>query len=123
LILTDTSVWSDHFGTPDASLMMLLDEELILGHHFVTGELAMSRFKNREITLVALADLPQSARAEDDEVVRFVTQNKLQGLGLSYIDVHLLVSALLTPGTLVWTRDKSLRNAAELLGVAAKHLR
>jgi hypothetical protein len=102
--------------------MLLLDEELILGHPFVTGELAMSRFRNREITLVSLADLPQAAKADEDEVVRFVTQNKLQGLGLSYIDVHLLVSALLTPGTLLWTRDKSLRHAAESLGVAAKHL-
>lgn len=83
----------------------------------------MARFKDREVVLLSLQDLRQAERAEDDEVVRFVTQNKLAGLGLSYIDAHLLVSVLLTPGTMLWTRDKSLRNAAESLGIAAKHLR
>ena len=103
--------------------MMLLDEDLVLGHPFVTGELAVARFKDRERLLFALQNLDQAVRAEDDDVVRFVTQNKLQGLGLSYIDAHLLFSVLHTPGTMLWTRDKSLRNAAESLGIAATHLR
>ena len=103
--------------------MMLLEEDLVLGHAFVTGELAMGLFKNREETLGALQDLPQAVRAADDEVLRFVSGNKLEGLGMGYVDAHLLVSALFSPGTMLWTRDKVLRKTAETFGVVAKHLR
>jgi len=43
----------------------------------------------------------------------------LFGTGISYIDAHLLAAAVLTPGTLIWTRDKQLLGAASKLGLAA----
>ncbi len=123
VILTDSSVWVDHFDSPDVSLYMLLEEELVLGHPLVTGELAMGSFLERESALLSLRELEQAVVAEHDEVTWFVTQNELHGLGLSFVDAHLLVSTMLTPGTLLWTRDKLLRNIAEKLGLHADHLR
>jgi len=38
------------------------------------------------------------------------------GLGLGYVDVHLLVSLALDPGTKLWTGDKALAAAASRLG-------
>lgn len=123
MILADTSVWVDHFDSDDADLQSLLDDELVLGHEFVTGELAMGSMRERESVLLSLRELEQAVTAEPDEVVWFVTQNQLHGLGLSYVDAHLLVSAMLTPGTLLWTRDRTLLQAAQRLGLCADHLR
>jgi hypothetical protein len=40
-------------------------------------------------------------------------------MGIGYIDAHLLAAVRLTPGTLLWTRDKRLLEVATKLGVAA----
>jgi len=39
------------------------------------------------------------------------------GQGLGYIDCHLLTSTALTPSTQLWTRDKSLKEAANFLNL------
>jgi len=123
MILVDTAVWVDHFRKPEDELMRLLDDEHVLSHPFVTGELAMGRFKDRESILLMIQDQPPTCIAEDEEVVRFVTQNNLHGLGLSYIDAHLLVAVQLTPGASIWTRDERLKKAAASLGISALQLR
>jgi predicted nucleic acid-binding protein len=69
--------------------------------------------------LGALASLPSVTVASDTEVLRFVEAAKLHGLGISYIDAHLLASARLTPGVTLWTRDKRLKAIAETLGLAS----
>jgi len=43
----------------------------------------------------------------------------LYSLGLGLTDAHVLASVFLNPSTLLWTRDKRLRKAAERLGVHA----
>jgi hypothetical protein len=48
-----------------------------------------------------------------------IASKGLFGLGIGYIDAHLLASVLLTPGALLWTRDKRLLAASAQLGVAA----
>jgi predicted nucleic acid-binding protein len=57
--------------------------------------------------------------ATELEVMRFIDQKGLFGLGIGYIDAHLLAAAMLTPGSLLWTRDKRLRAASARLGIAA----
>jgi hypothetical protein len=64
--------------------------------------------------------LPQIDTAMDDEVLRFVEVHKLFGIGIGYIDAHLLVSARLVPDTTIWTRDKRLESAAARLGLNEK---
>jgi predicted nucleic acid-binding protein len=42
------------------------------------------------------------------------------GLGIGFIDAHLLASCLIDHGTLLWTRDKRLAAVAQQLGVNYK---
>jgi hypothetical protein len=39
-------------------------------------------------------------------------------MGIGYVDAHLLASARLMVGTMLWTRDERLQLAAERLGLA-----
>lgn len=52
-----------------------------------------------------------ASRADDDEVIQFVEDHKLMGKGLGYIDIHLLMSSLLTRIPL-WTIDNRLHKAS-----------
>lgn len=58
-----------------------------------------------------------NAVAGDEEALHFIESNHLMGLGLDYIDVHLLASARLT-GIPLWTLDRPLQTAAMRLNVA-----
>jgi predicted nucleic acid-binding protein len=118
LILVDTSVWIDHFRRVDDRLAELLDRNQVLMHPFVTGELAMGNLRLRDVILQDLRDLPPAAIAAEDEVLRMIGQERLYGLGLGYVDAHLLASARLTPDALLWTRDRRLAVAAERLSLA-----
>ncbi len=70
--------------------------------------------KNRTEILALLKSLPPASRANDDEVLKFIEDRKLMGKGLGYIDIHLLMSSLLT-GTPLWTLDKRLHELATSL--------
>jgi predicted nucleic acid-binding protein len=117
MILVDTSVWVDHLRKGLPALIDLLNHEQVLAHSFVTGELALGSLKNRAEVLNALADLPQARVATDDEVLQFIDQHKLYGLGVGYVDAHLLAAVKLTSGTKLWTADRRLASAAEKLGM------
>ena len=60
--------------------------------------------------------------ASAGEVLGFIASHALYGIGIGYVDAHLLASARLTPGSTLWTLDKSLAAAALRLGVAASVL-
>jgi predicted nucleic acid-binding protein len=118
VILVDTSVWVDHLRTGDRVLGQLLDSGGVLGHRFVTGELALGNLRERDLVLSALRELPQATVASDDEVLHFIDRQALFGLGIGYVDAHLLAAVLLTLGAKLWTRDKRLQAAATQLGLA-----
>ena len=120
MILVDTSIWIDHLKSADAVLVDLLGAERVLTHPWIIGELAVGRWRGRQTLLAALAGLPQTVPATDDEISRFVERNDLHGIGLGYIDAGLLAATILAPGTSLWTRDKRLRAAAQGLSVDAK---
>jgi predicted nucleic acid-binding protein len=119
MILVDTSIWIDHLRASDEQLVRLLDSGQVLAHPFVIGELALSHLGNRDAVLGALQDLPQAGLATESEVFRFIGEKFLFGLGIAYVDAHLLAAVLLTPGSLLWTRDKRLLAASVQLGIAA----
>jgi predicted nucleic acid-binding protein len=118
MILLDSSIWVDHLRAAEPRVAELYRKRYIVGHPLVLGEIAMGSFNRREDLLRDLRNLPVAVVAKDEEVVDFVTRNKLFGLGIGYIDAHLLVSARLTTNTQLWTRDKRLLGAAQKLGCA-----
>lgn len=118
MILADTSVWIDHLRLGNGRLGQLLGAGQVLTHPYVVGELALGSLKNRRTLLNALQDLPQAPVATDAEVLRFIETNALFGLGIGYIDTHLLAAVRLSPGTLLWTRDKRLLAASNRLGLS-----
>lgn len=119
MILVDTSIWIDHLRASDERLTQLLEAGQVLAHPFVIGELALGNLRNRDAVLGALQDLPQAGVATEPEALRFIGENGLFGLGIGYIDAHLLAAVRLTPGALLWTRDKRLAAACVQLGLAA----
>jgi predicted nucleic acid-binding protein len=120
VILVDTTIWVDHLRLGDALLQDLLDKEIVLTHPFVIGELALGSMPQRAATLRLLLRLPAANIAHHGEVMRLVDQQSLHGVGLSYVDVHLLAATRLTPAASLWSRDKSLSAAAEKLSLAAR---
>jgi hypothetical protein len=86
----------------------------------VIGELALGTLGKPEGVLRSLVRLPQALRAEDAEVLRLIRARNLAGLGIGYIDAHLLASTLLTPDASLWTHDKRLAAVASRLGLATQ---
>jgi predicted nucleic acid-binding protein len=118
VILVDTSIWIEHLrhGLPD--LAARLDAAMVLSHPMVIGELALGNLRQRALVLASLRDLPMASVATAEEVLAFIGRHRLFGLGIGYMDVHLLAATQLSPGTRLWTGDRRLQAAAERLGVA-----
>lgn len=119
MILVDTSVWIEHLRHRDSTLVRLLNTGQVLTHPYTIGELALRNLRQRDVILDTLHNLPRTKIATDEEVMAFINHNKLYGVGIGYIDAHLLTSARLTPHTLLWTQDKRLHTAAKQLGLHA----
>ena len=116
MILVDTSVWIAHFRKGSPRLSELLNNGLVLGHPFIVGELACGNLRNRSRILSDLEALPSAASATHAEVMRLIDVRRLWGLGIGWIDGHLLASALLSTCQL-WTFDRRLRRAAAVTGI------
>jgi hypothetical protein len=56
------------------------------------------------------------ALIERESVLGFIERHGLHGMGIRYVDVHLLASVALTDGATLWTRDKRLHAATDSLG-------
>jgi tetrahydromethanopterin S-methyltransferase subunit F len=56
--------------------------------------------------------------ARDAEVLELVKLEKLHGLGIGFVDAHLLAAVRLTAGSRLWTRDKRLVVVAQRMGLA-----
>ena len=67
-----------------------------------------------------LRALPEARVARDPEVVRFIEAESLSGIGIGYVDAHLLAACRLTPGSRLWSRDKPLAEAAERLDLCVR---
>jgi len=117
MVLVDTSVWVEHFRKGEPELRDLLSKGEVVCHPLVIGELACGHLKSREQILSLLRALPSAALVESEEILFFVEERKLVGLGLGLIDVHLLASCLISRVKL-WTLDKRLKTVAARLGIA-----
>lgn len=117
MILVDTSVWIDHLRVGDEHLVALLNAGRVLAHPFVIGELACGNLRRRRDVLSLLERLPQAAVASREEVLFFIEKKAIRGIGIGFIDAHLLASTAIATSRL-WTRDKRLRKVAANLALA-----
>lgn len=115
-VLVDTSIWVAHFRTCNQDLVQLLERDRVLIHPMVLGELACGTPPDRVRTPADLSSLKHCQQPTWSEVMTFVEQNKLYGLGCGLVDMTLLASALITRAQL-WTLDKRLANLATRLQI------
>ena len=118
MILVDTSIWVDHFRDGNVRLSELLNDQQVLIHPFIIGELSLLMIRNRNQIMELLSKLPLAPVAEHDEVMAAVTKHKLSGTGIGWVDAHLIASALLGDAKLL-TTDKALQKATHITGVSA----
>jgi predicted nucleic acid-binding protein len=118
MILADTSIWIHHFREGNSALRKLLEQGQVLSHPFVIGEVAMGSLERRDLILGALQDLPKATVARDEEVLQYISNRALFGLGIGYVDAHLLAAVQMTAEALLWTRDKRLASLAAKLSLA-----
>ena len=119
MILVDTSVWIDHLRSTNAVLTSALEEGEVVTHPFVIGELACGNIRNRAEVLQLLEDLPQAREATHAEVMAMVDRRRLMGIGIGYVDAHLLAATALTPSVSLLTLDRRLADAAHRMGLTA----
>ena len=117
MILIDTSTWVSHFRDKNLKVEALLLKGQIVCHPFIIGELACGNLRNRNEILSLLHELPMATHASHEEVLQFIEDHQLMGLGLGYVDVHLLASALLS-GVPLWTKNRRLYDVSKQLHIA-----
>lgn len=122
MILADTSVWVNHFRHSNPQLSQALLDGDILVHPFVIGEIACGNLRARSKVLGDLERLPSATVAGHREVLGLLEQHRLFGIGITWIDAHLLASARLSNCRL-WTLDSHLFSASTRLhvGYSATH--
>lgn len=120
MLLVDTSVWIDHLHHGEASLFAALEEQRVLIHPFIIGEMALGNLRDRKSVLNTLFDLPEALVARDEEVLSLIEGERLFSSGIGYVDAHLLAATRLTAGSTLWTRDRRLKVASTRLGIDAQ---
>jgi len=119
VILADTSIWIDHLrgGARSRSLAERLEANDIACHAFVLGELALGNLGPRRANILNdLALLPTIATVSEPEVRAMVEAQRLFGVGIGWVDAHLVAAALAAHAAL-WTFDAPLERIATRLGI------
>ena len=119
MILADTSIWIDHLRSGNREMRKHLNQGHIVIHPFIIAELALGSLQERTKTLALLDLLPQLRVAQLSEVRLTIEARRLYNVGIGLTDAHLIASVFINSPTLLWTRDKRLRMAAEGLGIHA----
>src|SRR5262245_36261084 len=112
--LVDTSVWIRFLAgrTPFAArLDELLEQDQVLGHDLVYGELLVGDRRGRSELLADYDTLARAPLVRHEEVVELVRGRRLQGRGIGWVDAHLLALAAVTSVRL-WTADARLHAIA-----------
>ena len=119
MTLVDSSVWIDYFrGDPTTTpLSRLLEENAVLLHPWVIGELALGPLgRRRSVVLQDLGRLPPATVVSDRDALTLVGTRQLWNRGIGWVDAHLLASALVARAAL-WTHDRRLALVAHDLGL------
>lgn len=118
MILADTSIWIGHFRHVDTELRRIIEDDGLLCHPAVIGELALGSLRDRGSVIAFLVAQREAFVATHDEVMTMIDRHGIFSMGVGYTDAHLLASVLLDQRAVLWTRDKRLRAAAEKTGAS-----
>ena len=118
MILVDTSVWIDHLRCPEPALLEQLNDNNVLTHPVVVGELACGSLPDRTTFLRNMDAMPEIKEGTHQEVRDFIESARLMSRGIGLMDAHLLYSVLHQEGVLLWTRDGRLNRIAQELSVS-----
>jgi predicted nucleic acid-binding protein len=121
VIVADSSVWIDYLRTGSPQLRKLLDDDAILMHSWIRGELALGSIHDRNHFIAYLALLPQIPAARDEAIFELIEAHRLFARGIGWVDTGLLASCLAYPCRL-WTLDGRLSRIAAELGVGMNTL-
>ena len=116
MILVDTSIWIDHFRYGDSELRKIIEDDRLLCHPAIIGELALGSLRDRDAVMAYFAAQREAFVATHAEVMTMVDRHSIFSMGISYTDAHLLASTLLDGRSSLWTRDKRLTAAAQKTG-------
>jgi predicted nucleic acid-binding protein len=119
-VLVDSSVWIRFLLNrlrEARELDCLLAENQVMAHQLVYGELLIGDKGGRSRLLKSYSKLHYAPSVPHEEVVRFVTDRRLFGRGVGWVDVHLVASAIVA-GVSLWTADPRLEAVAQECGVA-----
>lgn len=119
-VLIDTSVWIRHFRSSNSNVVQLLENELVVSHDFIVGELACGSLKARQDTIGYLQKLTSLPVMSVNEILILILieAKELYSRGIGLIDAQLLASTLATPETRLWTVDKRLGQISNELGIS-----
>ncbi len=116
MILVDTSIWIDHFRYGEAELRKIIEDDRLLCHPAIIGELALGSLRDRDAVIAFLAAQREALVATHDEVMTMIDRHSIFSMEIGYTDAHLLASTLLDQRSVLWTRDKRLEAAAQKTG-------
>lgn len=116
-VLVDTNLWIKHFRQGNELLNSLLEENEVLCHPVVIGELSMGNLPQRSQTLWDFEQLPQPKMASWRESRHLVESRHLYARGLQWNDIILLATCIVSDVPL-WTLDSRLADAARDAGVS-----
>ncbi len=100
-----------------SDLIALLSHDTVVTHSVVLGELAVGNLRDRARTLAHLHALLDAVESPPRDVLDFLENQRLYGVGLSWGDVQLLAASKLNAVPL-WTLDQQLSQAAQSLNLA-----
>lgn len=120
MVLVDTSVWIRFLANRPphaAELDRLLDQDEVVGHDLIHGELLIGDPGGRQELLNSYSAMQRVSLVPHSDVVAFVRAHNLHGRGIGWIDAHLLAAALVS-NVSFWTADARLASLAGELGAS-----
>lgn len=117
-IMVDTSVLVDLLRAGSFPFREQITDQIFSSHPYVTGEVAIGNFENRNSVTEFLLGLYRIQGEPHSKVLRFMEDHELYGKGIGYIVLHLLYSATTNSLTTLWTRYQRLQRFATQFDVA-----
>lgn len=118
MILVDTLIWINHFRYDDSELRKIINDDQLLCHPFVVGELALGSLRERAAVLEFSSSTRGANRDPCTEVMTIIDRHSIFSMGLvTQMRIYLLQRC--STGDRLWTRDApSFSAAAQKAGAA-----